>query len=384
MREHSISKSTPITIGIYYLAWMATGALLCIRLAGMQTILTYAVESKPYAVLFTEYCNQDLSDTDASAKVVCFGDSTSFLPPDYTAFTGDYEVHMHGLIRAALNPRATWPAPKFSEWAFPAASMYDYYCMYYKALESSPDLIVVPINWICFGSHFIDDPRWFHPELSALTPVRGELSPQVDPIRTRGISVSKQLEYRIYLHLICAIGIKNFVLKNVRSLLDVHSQNAILSKQLAKQKKTAARLPAETTENKRTESQSPDMDKQEPNSYFPMRIESSNPTFQSLCALADVASKRKTKLLLYVWPMDQEFLAHIGIMDKSEFERSKQLIIKATQKENVYFMDLSNLLRHGYFSDPFGHCTVEGRRRIAAALAPKVAEILKETRSAGK
>ncbi len=77
--------------------------------------------------------------------------------------------------------------------------------------------------------------------------------------------------------------------------------------------------------------------------------------------------------------IDQERFEKIGHLDKKSLAKSKKLIAEAVDEESIYFVDLSNLLEHKYFFDNNGHCVIEGRRKIAKALAPKVAEILNES-----
>ncbi|UCD57550.1 MAG: hypothetical protein JSV16_00115 [Candidatus Hydrogenedentota bacterium] len=52
--------------------------------------------------------------------------------------------------------------------------------------------------------------------------------------------------------------------------------------------------------------------------------------------------------------------------------------MRESEKDNVHFLDLSNLLDHDSFHDWYSHCTVEGRRKIAEALVPKVLDITRE------
>jgi hypothetical protein len=58
-------------------------------------------------------------------------------------------------------------------------------------------------------------------------------------------------------------------------------------------------------------------------------------------------------------------------------ERSKRLILGAIMRENVYFTRLSETLENKYFHNYTGHFTIEGREKLAEALAPRVLEILK-------
>ena len=381
MNRNEISGSTPAKIGAFYVVWLVAAVLLCVRLVGAQTILEHASENRPYSVLFGEYYSRGLSDDGGSAKVICFGDSTSFLPPDETAYNGNPDVHMPGLIRLAVSRLETERELKFSEWAFPASYVFDYYCLYYEALKFSPDLIIIPLNWKCFGSDFIHDPRWFHPELSALAPLRAELpSGYENPVRARGISWVRQLEYRIGFYSIYSIGIKNWAVNNMRVFLNSYVRQFV-PLQFMEDKKAASKPPAPTLvedENAANGPEDPEGGRKPQNPFYPMAVERSNPTFRTLRAFAHVASKRGTKVLFYIWPMNQEFFAHIEILDKPALDRSRRLVVEAIRQEGVPCVDLSDLLEHKYFSDPHGHCTVKGRWKIAEALAPEVLELLRE------
>jgi len=107
-----------------------------------------------------------------------------------------------------------------------------------------------------------------------------------------------------------------------------------------------------------------------------MKVTPSNPQLIGLSALTAVASERGAKVLVFIWPVDRKNLAEAGIFDEEVFAESKELILQTAEKENIYFLDLSGLLDHRFFNDGEGHCTLEGRRRIAGALAPEIARIL--------
>lgn len=115
--------------------------------------------------------------------------------------------------------------------------------------------------------------------------------------------------------------------------------------------------------------------------WFPMEINESNPTFQDFRALIQVASNHETRVLFYIWPLDQEYFETLGILDRSLLDRSKRLFRDAIEGEGIYLLDLSSLLAHEYFADILGHCTLDGRRKVAEALAPKVLEIVKDDSS---
>ncbi len=366
------SSAAPIRIGIYYLAWLVAAAMLSLQLIGFEPFIERASENKPYSYLFSKRWYDKLSDNKGNPlKVICLGDSNYF-----PAYDG-----MSKLLDEEISKRAEFQNLIVSQWAFVAADMFDYYCLFYEAERYSPDLIVIPINWRTFGSSWLSEKSYFNPELSALAPLRGGvLSEHENPVRSRGISLTKQIEYKFSIYSLYPMGIKMWVLDNLRAHLRPQPQAAVLPK-VAGEENASIETPSESIEDGQ-----PDAEEQPPSDLrstfeanFPMGVTNSNPMMKDLRALASVASKHGTKVLFFVWPLDLESFADVGILDKPALEHSMQMVMKATEKENVYFVDLSNLLEHRYFKDKWGHCKAAGQRRIAAALAPTVIAILKES-----
>lgn len=359
-----------VKLAVCYLACLALTAFLCIWFLGSETLLRYASKSKPYSILLSAHSLQTPADSANARTIICFGDSTSFLPPDLSLDTGNFSIHIPGLIYESVNPEGTQQDLQISEWAFCGATMFEYYCLFYNVCNLSPDLIVVPINWRSFGTLWTNNPGWFCPELSAFVPLREKLfSDYKNPVTVRGISTVKQIEYKIYLRSsLYLTGLKAWALEKLgpffKNTLDSNfGSNPWMTTE------SAALAPKEGEK-------SPEALKETLRKDYPMEIEASNPTFVSLCALADAASDRGIKVLFFIWPLDQQYLADVGVLDKAALERSIKVIAKATDKKGIYLLDLSGLLEHKYFFDADAHCRVQGRRKIAEALAPKVMQIL--------
>jgi len=374
--ELRIGKSAKILI--IYLAILTAMASAGYHLLGPKRILTYATESKPYSLVFSKLSHEVLLNKNALVDVIFFGDSNYFYPPDRT-FAPDPEtvdIHLPELVRKEMRARGLPAEAKFSEWAYAGADMFGYYCLFHRAADSLPDLIVVPINWRAFSPAWVDSPKYFHPELSALAPLNRHLPRSYeDPISHAGISMIKQIGYKAgYLHLY-VVGFEIWVSEVRKSAFGAFGKDS------------PDHRPEELTPG--TESSAEEVERRRPRSrwtkdqrnFYPMRISDSNKSIQRLRTLAYVASKSETKMLFFIWPMDTQFLADIGVLDETAIEGSKKVILEAIgshRGESIFFSDLSDLLRSEHFYDKYGHCTIEGREEVAKALAPQILEILEE------
>jgi len=373
-----------ITTVFYCLACLVAPIVLCVIFIGPKTILEYASESKPYSILLDPTSYEALPSGEDSTRIICFGDSNYFYPPHEKPSTDSADTYMSNLLYEEVSNRSNFRDLGISQRAFASAGMFDFYCMAYEALEFSPDLIIVPINWRSFGvdewdtfgNEWMEGSYWFHPELSALAPLRDGLSANYEnPVRFRGITAAKQLQYKISFYTLYPIGIKAWALENAKSLLAALREDMNPSAFAAEERvATEPRPPAPVRKAGRAKIKKT-LDK-DALAAFPMKIEDSHLTYRCLAPLANVASRRGTKILFYVWPVDQEYLEKVGRLDKSSFEQSKKLLREAVDQENVYFADLSGLLEHKDFYDNLGHCMVEGRQKIAQALAPEIIDIL--------
>lgn len=391
MKMDKISEASPAKIGIFYLLFIVLIMVLCVWIIGTKTILMSAMAQKPYSVLLyenyffglvAEYHEHDSRDSEDSTRVICFGDSNSFYPPDYRVpRNANRGIHLSGLLHESIeNSIGISPKVTFSDWSYVGATIFDYYCLFYEAEKFSPDLIIVSINWSSFGEAWLnnEDIDIFRPELSALVPIRSELpSNYEDPVRSVPISAVKQIGYKIDLYSLFPIGAKFWITERLRSLFGLRDRNNIFGLPEDQGEPIAVAL-SRGLEDEDEQSIRMKFDPFWPaaHKYFPMRIEDSNPSLRSLRALAYVASERGTKILFFIWPLDLEYLEEVGIINESALRRSRLLIKEAVVRENIFFADLSDMLEHRYFYDERGHCITEGRRRIAQALYPKVLEIL--------
>ncbi len=336
--------ATPAKIGICYLLFLILPTLVITRFVGVKTVVKYAYANRDFSVLFSEYAYRNLSDDRREGNIICFGDSNSFYPFDIFAEAYTADLHMPAMIAEGVNRRSPQRRVKTSEWAFVGASMFDYYCMYFRAVKSSPDVIIVPINWTYFW--LAHSRRFYEPELSAFVPIQERwLSGSNDPLAAKGISMTKQWGYKATLLYPYPSGLKAWLVENLGISSSLVEKEAEADTQLA---------------NNRGSHPS---------------IADSNATFSSFRALVRVASNNDTKLLFYTLPLYKKCLEEKGAMDEDSVGLFKSLIAKECEKPNIYFLDLTDILDENSFVDLGGHFTLEGRKKVADALALEILEM---------
>jgi len=377
-----------VTIAFWLFIFLFAATAMCIRIVGRRNILSYAGRTKPYSLAMVNFCSEDLYNPD-TRKVVVLGDSLLYYPPDMFPHEGDPNKHFHKLLQAYHNPAPEDKEVDFHQWAFMAAALPDFYCMFYEAEKHSPRLIIVEINWYKVGRAFGN----MNPQLTALAPLVSELpSGYTDPIRSRGISLPKQLSYKLALELpLYPVGIKNWSDELKRGYIQVNSQANAEEENIEGKEVVEGFTPAQPGNTQmarmfgqffeKEESKNSDPNKVMPKEAYPMRLERTNIAFRDLEALAKVASLHKTPILFVIFPVDKERLIREGKWDQASFDRSKRLIAEATSLPNCYLADLSEILGSEYFADRRGHCYTNGRRRMAKQLAPEVSAILNNRES---
>ena len=379
-------SSKPFQIGVYYLVSLVLLTGLCVWFFSEQTILAYASKSKPYLFFLADKHCGNLPNGHGSKQVICFGDSNSFYPTDMSADSGDFAIHIPGLLREATRARGLRQEVSFSEWAFAGADMFDYYCLYFRAVKSSPDLIIVPINWRSFGPEWLDESMWFHPELSGFVPINDRFnSSRENPVKVNGISLFEQIAYHItYPFYLYPLGIKNWTLDHLQSVFRTSVQEGSDAELVADKRAVTESMPERAVVQRTSATDERFVaDADAMSRRFPRILGPTNPTFLSFRALADTASECGTKVLFYIWPLDRQFMEKLLVFDENAFILSKRVITNLTDREGIYFVDLSSLLEHRFFYDMLGHCSVEGRKRIAEALAPSIIAILEEGPDSG-
>lgn len=387
-------KQKPVRMGICYPASLALVTLACFWLIGTRDILVSAMTSRPYAVLFDdyhfsgllrEYREKNLVEDSQVKRVLFLGDSAAFFPPD-TIFPRDINsaIHLSGLLLDSISSREQGINLKMSDWSYIGATLFDRYCLYYQARKYQPDLIIVSIHWISFGSPWQDNPDFFRLELSALVPLRSELPKDYkDPLYSAGITIMKQIEHKLSIYSLYPIGARNWIRGSLWDILggEIRSTASAEDPPEGEPAIPDASPGIPQSGNSTGPRKKSTMSPEGYSKNYPMKIEPSHPALANIRALSYVASKHKTKVLFYLWPVDLDHFKEIGIHDPAEFEKSRLRIRDAARGEGIFFVDLSTLLGHEYVFDWQGHFTVEGRRKIAEALAPKVLEILGENDS---
>jgi len=297
------------------------------------------------------------------------------------------------LLEQAIADETHSLVPRVSRWEFAGASMFDYYCMFLWASESPPDLTIIPINWLGFSEEGINPGQRFQPELSGLAPLRYIFSShRMNPIRSRGVSLIKQLQYKVSLYSIYFIGLRGWARANVGAFLEGLTSRKTSDDDPPKALARKTEEQIEDAENRDREAFVDPVervnraaggglatdDRELLSTRFPMKLSKSNHILSTVETLADVASDQQTKVLFYIWPLDREYLAEVGVLDEKSLERSIRMIAEAADGRSTYFVDLSDLLKHEFFYDDGGHCTIGGRRIIAETLGPIVLDIIEE------
>lgn len=352
-----ILQSRVIRIGTLYVLFLTCAVVLLVRILGAETILVYANKVKPYSgVLQEAFCRGAIEDNTLKT-IICFGDSNFFCPATEQEAGDELSGHIGGLLRDALRQEDPAENMNFVEWAYRGAAAFDYYCLFYRALSLSPDLVIIPVNWRAFSTTWIKNDMLYHPELSAFVPVFRDFSYNNDDmLRQRGITAGDHILYRVSFLSLYPIGIKEWVLDSNHIWFRGNEESPGIKE---KSRPKPLFLGPHRLRG-----------------FFPMEVESSNERLTELNILAMTASREKVETLFFIWPLDKQYLSEIGLLDEEALARSKRKVEAEMCQPHVHFVDLSDLLDHQYFFDSQGHCTLQGRELIARALCPEVAKIL--------
>jgi len=360
MKRRNRGNTILFRIGLSYLFFTGIALILCIR---VEMFAEYASESRPYSILFSRYINRGLDESD-STKVIYFGDSTLFYPPDEKVSEEGGYCHTPALLQEVLHSQTPGKKMTVSEWAFPMATMYHYYCMIYRAVEFSPDLVIIPINWNSFRHIWEIAGNTGFPELCALVPLSEVLvSDMENSVRLKGISPVRHLRYKVEILKLYPEGLRGWMKSKLISAPEKESPQKPVNANM-EEEKSPPRL-------RKSEEQFLQI-------AYPLDISRSDEMCRLTRAVAILGSRKDTKILFYISPLNTEYLGEIGYLDREKLEASKQIIVEATKEQGTYCVDLSDLLSDEDFYDPMLHYSVHGRTKLAEALAPKVLEILQE------
>ena len=354
MAIYKMNHLRPIKIIGFYAFFMAISLLLCIWIVGNKPILSHASKSKPYAVLLQQRFYTPSLWQKKTTTIICFGDSNC--------------TKLWSLFRRSVKKQDLQEEVRIGDWAYPGTDMYDYYCLLHRANKFSPDLVIIPINWRAFGRAWGVQKLRF-PELSAFVPLREQFLPEYEnPLESLHISPSEHLKNKLLLFQVYPLGIKMWARDSLRGAFPELGRSE-------EERIVAGVRSLRYRKQARAFNRNPDHYK----TRFPMKLTYENPMLRAFRSLANSASRHETEILFFVWPLDQELFAELGILDKDGIEQSRQILLEASKANtagNIYFLDLTDFLEHKYFKDSGGHCTIAGRRKIAEAIARKAYEIL--------
>ncbi len=356
--EHRIQARSKATwVGVYYLVCLFLLTALTIR---CELFAKFAGDIKPYSILFTGYATKELQ-RGFPIKVIFFGDSSLFYPPDRRADSDAAHTHTPLLLQESLSSRHPYVRIGVAEWAFASANMFHYYCMFYKAMDFSPDLVIIPINWNSLSPVWKALAKDEFMELSALVPALSLLDSE-NPLRPYGISHKKQLRYEIQIFSLYPMGFKEWA---------INGTNVAIAR--------ASRRVSEAADDGSLDFvPRRDHDHGFLRAAYPMNITEEHEIFRYIRAIIQVGRKHQVRILFYINPINQTLLEELDIMDHRSFERSKDGILKAIQEQGGCWTDLSDVLSEPYFVDEMEHYSLEGRKIIAERLSTKVIAMLEE------
>jgi len=358
MQQPKTDFATSGRVGVYYLAMLATAIILCCQ---FDSLPRFASNIKPYSFLYSEKTT-DMLNSDDQIEVIYLGDSTLFCPPHLRMDEGDPRSHTPELLDDILATQEHQLKINVTGWAFPAARMYHYYCLFYKAIEFSPDLLIIPINW-----NFLGDAEELL-ELCALAPLSddpalaGSLRSMGNPLRFKGISWIRQIQYKLEFFWIYPIGLKEMV----RSKINTVIRNNADESDGAFDKK---RIPPERWWAD---------DQRVIEGFYPLHISEKYEGYYFTQVLAYIGARHGVKILFYITPINYGYLDSAGYLDREAIEASKRLFMMATRGPGIYGFDFSEILSEEDFWDvlPNDHYEVSGRKKITEKLAPTVLKIL--------
>jgi len=279
-------------------------------------------------------------------NIIFFGDSTSYFPPDTCTGRGDPDTHIPGLIKNFLSAEHSELKVGIADWSFAGAQMYNYYCMMFKAQAYSPDLVVIPINWLSFGEAW--DPLEKQNETCVFLPAEEFSSNSESPFRSRNITRFQQLGYKAKMYILPFLGFR----RSMREIFEAPKNDGTLPFQRRSNDRPFLRVA------------------------YPAYVHPKHEVCSFAAAISKLCSKSRMKVLFYISHVNHQRLQQLGLLDQQPFEQSKQLLVHLTNQRGISLVDLSLLLGDEYFFDDMNHYLLSGRIKIAQELAPEVDEVL--------
>ncbi len=231
--------------------------------------------------------------------------------------------------------------------AFGGATLFHFYCLMFQAEHSSPDLLIIPINWTWLGA----ETDYWHGkqhlnQMASMVPI-SELfsSDKGNPLRYAGISLLDMFFFRIDKYVLCATGMKIWVREKFR-------------------------FPPLRVENVGVQ-------------WLPFGsggyqtvLCPEHRSVDILHCMSKTAERRNIPILFYLSPIPLYAVEQSPTFDRDLFECSVDRLLTASTTRTTQCVDLTGLLGAKRFTDGL-HYTSRGHRDLAAALAPEAYEMLK-------
>lgn len=347
---------------LFWLSAILAGSFLVACCAiGRETLLAHAAKVKPYAVAFQRASDQpDAGGGSESAPgrpVVFLGDSSVAQPP--------WAVEGSPPIPALLQDAIREVSPRYGQiqvidWSYPGARPFHYYCLLFLAEKRGFSLLIIPINWRGLGPGSSEWRRMCaFPELSALVPARERRFPSGRAVMAaEDISPLRQRFYLLHRPLLFLAGLKPYVSSRFTS--DVED---------VPQRRTLQML---SPDDHIIERYSDDRLFRQ----YPEEIPEGAQALRTLDSIVETASRRRLTVLFYIAPIHLDEMRRRPAFDAAAFAASVDRITAAATSETTVCLNLTDLLRERDFIDNIEHYAPAGNRAVAAALAPKVQELL--------
>lgn len=380
-----LEPKKPIRIVVWYAISLGVIGILALKGVGRETLAEYAKPYKPYAAIVSPIGDHLKKGGNGawgySLRIIFLGDSSLTFPPNVFPDSANFQLYIPGFLasRLAGDERGF---VEVSEWSYPAANMFDYYCVMCRAERLSPDLVIIPINWSFFGTIFeeqlstmgskfvnenapkrVDQFMRNKNRVVGFAPLSEDFSAGYEnPLQLIDISTFEHLRYKAELCTIYPIGFKAFVKRQFGGRIGYEGpwsqghtaeEENLLDRRISK-----LDMPGR----------------------YPMLVSYSNRHFQLFRSVVDAASRRGINTLFYLSPVNVQMLSEGNAFDGSLFVSSLLLIKHSMEREHIYFLDLHDILGSEDFYDDFGHYTESGKRKIAEALARQVMEIFDKHR----
>lgn len=304
---------------------------------GSRTLLKYAATIKPYAQFYISADWIGTPQVSTQKLVFFFGDSTL-----QRGFDENHEGTAE-MLESEL--RRTYPdLGKVSvlRKSFGSATLYHFYCMLFLAEKYSPDLVIIPVNWMWLGmkspgGYFLG--KQHLSKIAGVVPMREYFSSNKgNPLRQVGVSPKDKISYMMDIPLLHMTGMRLWIRERLC-------------------------LPE-------TEGTASTID------WFPM----SPPGYAELCPghqsidllryVAETAEKRNIRVLFYIVP-SETMLGDRFPLEPDQFKCSVEQILNASETRTTRGLNFARLLNADQFIDSV-HYGASGHRDMARVLAPEV------------